>query len=98
MPRRAATCREVPRCADVDAVTDRADDLQTFQNASSPIAILSKRRTVVCRSSTSERQRMALLKKPGNAPAEWDSAPRVALVSREQDGGELRAAIESEGM
>src|SRR5678815_3122982 len=42
---------------------------------------------------------MALVKKPGpHAPAEWDSAPRVALISREQDGGELRAAIESEGM
>src|ERR1043166_4485524 len=45
------------------------------------------------------RFHMALLKKPGsNAPAEWDSAPRMALVSREQDGGELRAAIETEGM
>src|SRR5438270_4116409 len=31
-------------------------------------------------------------------PPQWDAAPRVAVVSREQDGGELRQAIESEGM
>src|SRR4051812_39295502 len=31
-------------------------------------------------------------------PPQWDAAPRVAVVSREQDGGELRTAIETEGM
>ncbi len=42
-----------------------------------------------------------LTRKPAPGPLHtppWDSAPRVALVSREQDGGELRAAIENEGM
>src|SRR2546422_619030 len=31
-------------------------------------------------------------------PPQFDTAPRVAVVSREQDGGELRQAVEAEGM
>jgi DNA-binding NtrC family response regulator len=47
---------------------------------------------------------MAIARRPnppgstGQNPPQWDAAPRVALVSKEQDGGELRQAVESEGM